>query len=99
MYALLLTHIHAPSSSTIPTLSHTHTPSLILHHTHLLTHIIIYSSDGNLYIADSESSSVRAVAIATGSAKAVVGGAIDPQVGVVYEIAYQYEMGNSGCSW
>ena len=32
---------------------------------------------------------MRAVAIATGSAKAVVGGAIDPQVGVVREIAYE----------
>ena len=42
-----------------------------------------HTSDGNLYIADSESSSVRAVAMATGSAKAVVGGAIDPLVSVV----------------
>ena len=35
---------------------------------------------------------MRAVAIATGSAKAVVGGAIDPQVGVINE------MGNTECS-
>lgn len=33
-----------------------------------------------LYVADSESSSIRAVALPVGSVKAVVGGAIDPLV-------------------
>jgi len=57
--------------------SHMHLP-------HSSSHTYIpHTSDGNLYIADSESSSIRAVAMATGSAKAVVGGAIDPQVSVV----------------
>ena len=36
---------------------------------------------------------MRAVAIATGSAKAVVGGAIDPQVGVVHEVGVVREVG------
>ena len=35
---------------------------------------------------------MRAVAIATGSAKAVVGGAIDPQVGVVNEVGVVHEI-------
>ena len=35
---------------------------------------------------------MRAVAIATGSAKAVVGGAIDPQVGVVHEVGVVNEV-------
>lgn len=43
---------------------------------------VTLSSDGALlYVADSESSTVRAVALPGGSAKAVVGGAIDPLVG------------------
>lgn len=33
-----------------------------------------------MYVADSESSTVRAVALKDGSVKAVVGGAIDPLV-------------------
>ena len=33
-----------------------------------------------MYVADSESSSVRCVSLKDGSVKALVGGAIDPQV-------------------
>lgn len=36
--------------------------------------------DGVLYVADSESSTIRAVSLANGSVKDMVGGAIDPLV-------------------
>ena len=52
-------------------LSHPHPPTLT--HTHTLI-------GGILYVADSESSTVRCVSVKDGSVKAVVGGAIDPLV-------------------
>lgn len=42
--------------------------------------ILLFCAGGLMYVADSESSTVRAVALKDGSVKAVVGGAIDPLV-------------------